>query len=156
MTEKQKAYKRRSQIVEEAKKFANNDITCNDKVDRMYIGSIFVCGAEWADANPPSSAVNPPSTDANPPTPFRQITNTMADTYERKNTAYGNSFGRSVSKYGLVAALTRISDKFNRLENLIINPNTDPNDERLSDTLLDLACYAVMTLIEVQNKENNN
>ena len=41
---------------------------------------------------------------------FQEITKLMSETYERKNTDYGNSFGVSVQKYGLIAALTRISD----------------------------------------------
>lgn len=82
---------------------------------------------------------------------FRAITKEMADTYECKNVDYGNSFGISVSKYGLIAALTRISDKFNRIEHIITHSVDDlevPN-ETLADTLLDLACYAIMTRMQL-------
>lgn len=85
---------------------------------------------------------------------FQQVTAYMNDLYKRKNTAYGDSFSRSVQKYGLIAALTRISDKFNRLETLLLNPNIAHNDEKVSDTLLDLASYCVMTLMEM-DKDNN-
>ena len=64
---------------------------------------------------------------------FQEITKQMSETYERKNTDYGNSFAVSVQKYGLIAALTRISDKFNRMENLILTRNQQVNDESLSD-----------------------
>ena len=47
---------------------------------------------------------------------FKEITNKLADTYERKNHDYGDAFGQSVQKYGLIAALTRMGDKFNRME----------------------------------------
>ena len=80
---------------------------------------------------------------------FRDITAKMADTFEVKNEAYGNSFGRSVQKYGKIAALTRISDKFNRIENLMLGSPNRVVDESVKDTLLDLACYCVMTLIEL-------
>lgn len=76
--------------------------------------------------------------------------------YKQKNEKYGDSFGISVQKYGLISALTRISDKFNRLEQLILNheDGTD-TDESLLDTLLDLSNYALMTYIEIENKYLN-
>lgn len=40
-------------------------------------------------------------------------------TYERKNNDYGDSFDKSVNEFGLVAAVVRIGDKFNRLKSLI-------------------------------------
>lgn len=87
---------------------------------------------------------------------FQEITKQMSETYERKNNDYGNSFGISVQKYGLIAALTRISDKFNRMENLILTRNQQVNDESLSDTLLDLANYCIMTAIELNHSNNKN
>jgi len=84
---------------------------------------------------------------------FKKITESMANLYAQKNTAYGDSFGISVEKYGLISALTRISDKFNRLENLILHPDVDQDDERVTDTLLDLASYAIMTYIEITTKD---
>lgn len=77
---------------------------------------------------------------------FNEITNTMNDLYKKKNHDYGNSFDISLNKYGIIAALTRISDKFNRLENLIINKENKIEDEKIDDTLIDLASYCVMTL----------
>ena len=81
---------------------------------------------------------------------FSRIANALSDLYRLKNNAYGNSFSTSVQSYGLIAALTRISDKFHRLENLILHPNVDVGDERLVDTLNDLASYAIMTVMEVE------
>lgn len=84
---------------------------------------------------------------------FRDIVDEMAKTYERKNHDYGDSFGISVRKYGNIAALTRMSDKFNRIENLILNGNAKVKDESLKDTLLDLANYAVMTVMAIENDD---
>lgn len=79
---------------------------------------------------------------------FGRIARELSNLYERKNTDYGDSFGRSVEKYGLISALTRISDKFNRLESLILNgEHTEVNDESLDDTLKDLAAYCIMTVV---------
>ena len=80
---------------------------------------------------------------------FREIANDLADLYAQKNTAYGDSFGRSIEKYGKIAGLTRISDKFNRLENLILNPSISQGDEKVADTLLDMASYCIMLYMEM-------
>lgn len=85
---------------------------------------------------------------------FAFITTHMLETYKRKNADYGDSFGESVQELGIVAAITRISDKCNRLKSLINNP-AKVADESMRDTLLDLANYAVMTLIELDNQEVN-
>lgn len=81
---------------------------------------------------------------------FKEIALNLAELYKKKNTAYGDSFGASISKYGMIAGLTRISDKFNRMENLILHPETDTNDERLEDTLLDMAAYCIMLSMELK------
>lgn len=81
---------------------------------------------------------------------FAALTNELVELYAAKNKAYGNSFSTSVQAYGLIAALTRISDKFRRLENLILHPSTEVGDERLADTLRDLASYCLMTVMEVE------
>lgn len=85
---------------------------------------------------------------------FSAIVDNMKETYRRKNAAYSDSFGISVEKYGYISALTRMSDKWNRLETLMLNKvSNEVDDERLEDTLLDLACYCVMTLIELEKRE---
>ena len=78
---------------------------------------------------------------------FCDVTKEMAATYERKNHTYNDSFGISVRKYGLIAALTRISDKFNRIENLILGAENKVPDESILDSLKDLGCYCVMTIM---------
>ncbi len=77
--------------------------------------------------------------------------NIMHDTFVVKNKNYGNSFEISLDKYGMIAALTRISDKFNRAENLILTNNVGTADETLTDTLLDMAMYCVMTAVYIKN-----
>ena len=68
--------------------------------------------------------------------------------HAKKNLAYGDSFGTSIKKYGYIAGLTRISDKFNRLETLITSA-VDCGDEKLTDTLLDMAAYCIMLTMEI-------
>ena len=83
----------------------------------------------------------------------RQALNEMGDVFAIKNQKYGNSFELSLDKYGLIAALTRISDKFNRIENLILTNDKGTADESVIDTLLDMANYCVMTAVYIHNAE---
>lgn len=77
---------------------------------------------------------------------FAQIAEECVSLYSKKNHDYGNSFDESLDKLGQVAAVTRIYDKTNRLVNLIAKENKNQVNESLDDTLIDLACYAIMTL----------
>lgn len=86
---------------------------------------------------------------------FEQITKEMSSLYAKKNADYGDSFSKSLDKYGIIAALTRISDKFNRLESLIVNKNNQVKDERLEDTLMDMASYCIMTKMWVDDISSN-
>lgn len=81
----------------------------------------------------------------------RDILQKMGDTFAVKNVKYGSSFEISVDKYGMIAALTRISDKFNRIENLILTNDKGTDDESVMDTLIDMANYCVMTAVYVKN-----
>lgn len=81
---------------------------------------------------------------------FKQIAEDLGNLYEKKNTAYGDSFGNTYNKLGIISAVTRISDKYNRLCNLATNPNIDTLDESIEDTLRDMAAYCIMTLIELK------
>lgn len=82
---------------------------------------------------------------------FKEIALSLSDLYSKKNPVYGNSFERSLKKYGKISGLTRISDKFNRLEKIITNPDIETNDESLEDTLLDLASYCIMLKMALEN-----
>jgi hypothetical protein len=86
-------------------------------------------------------------------TRMQQLASQIAETYRRKNADYGDSLGISVRKYGIIAALTRMSDKWNRLENLILHREKQATlvaDESVLDTLLDLATYCMMTVMEIE------
>lgn len=82
---------------------------------------------------------------------FKKIATELGELYEKKNKAYGNSFSDTYKKLGFISAVTRISDKFNRLCNLCSNPDIDNLGESLDDTLRGMACYCVMTVMELEN-----
>lgn len=83
---------------------------------------------------------------------FNEIVCKMADTYEKKNADYGDSFGQTCDEFGIIAAIVRMNDKMNRIKQLS-KKNALITDESIKDTILDLANYAVMTLMWVNSKD---
>lgn len=75
-------------------------------------------------------------------------------TYVAKNHDYGDSFGQSFKKFGIVAAVVRMGDKLNRVEN-VAKGGAKVSDETVVDTLMDLANYALMTAMEVEEGSGN-
>ena len=88
----------------------------------------------------------------------KELCGKLNDIYARKNSDYGNSFGETFEKLGVISAITRISDKYNRLVSLCTKPEEERKvkDESIEDTLLDLANYAIMTVIEMRKKDEEN
>lgn len=68
-------------------------------------------------------------------------------TYERKNADYGDSFAQSLDKHGLIASIVRMDDKLNRVTSLNNSGDIQVTDESLRDTVMDLANYAIMTVM---------
>ena len=87
---------------------------------------------------------------------FETITRKMHNIFKKKNHDYGNSFEQSLNEEGLAASRIRMGDKWNRYKTLS-RPKVDVqvNDESIRDTLLDLANYAIMTVIWL-DKQNGN
>lgn len=49
--------------------------------------------------------------------------------------------------------LTRMCDKFNRIITITNNGVENVNDEKITDTLIDLANYAILMSIYIENKK---
>ena len=81
-----------------------------------------------------------------------ELCKNLIETYRKKNHDYGDSFGETYNKLGIVSAVTRISDKYNRLVSLCMKSEEERKvkDESISDTLLDMANYCIMTVIELE------
>lgn len=47
---------------------------------------------------------------------FRHVAEELSVMYEKKNADYGDSFSRTYQELGIISAITRISDKTNRLK----------------------------------------
>lgn len=84
---------------------------------------------------------------------LEKIFQEMLETYKAKNKDYGDSFSKSYKEFGLTAPIIRIGDKYQRLKTLSNTSEIQVKDESIRDTLKDLANYAVMTMVELDEQE---
>ena len=82
------------------------------------------------------------------------ITTRMSAIYKAKNADYGDSFHKSFVKHGPIAALVRMDDKLQRVEQLLLHSDgLKVKEETVEDTLIDLANYAIMLVIELRRNK---
>lgn len=75
--------------------------------------------------------------------------------YAKKNHDYGDSFHLSYLEEGMAMPRIRLGDKLNRFKTLSKNlESREVQDESIRDTLLDLANYAIMTILELESEKN--
>ena len=73
---------------------------------------------------------------------------------EKKNSNYGDSFGKLFEELGPISGLVPLYNKLHRATSLI---NGDKNHfESLEDTLIDMACYAIMNVIEMRKSKEGD
>ena len=75
----------------------------------------------------------------------------LHEIYVKKNHDYGDSFGKTYQEEGMAMVRIRLGDKFSRLKTLTKNPGDQQvKDESIRDTLIDLANYAIMAVVEME------
>ena len=75
--------------------------------------------------------------------------------YVRKNHDYGDSFHKTFEEEGMAMARIRLDDKLNRFKTLTRSAKQEVNDESVRDTLIDLANYAIMTILEMEGADDD-
>lgn len=84
----------------------------------------------------------------------KEICKDLNSMFIAKNAVYGDSFSETYRDFGAISAATRIADKFNRMKALVNGVENKVTDESLKDTLLDLANYCIMFVMEMEaNKD---
>lgn len=74
----------------------------------------------------------------------------LTETYQSKNHDYNDAFHKRFLKRGMTYAVDKMQEKLDRIEALSHEGNKNAvEDEPLTDSLMDLANYAIMTLIEM-------
>lgn len=79
---------------------------------------------------------------------FKRKTEEMYEIFMGKRKDYGPTTTKTFEEYGIVAMLVRMEDKFGRLKRLSVR-ETVPHYESIEDTLMDLANYCIITLLEM-------
>lgn len=85
-----------------------------------------------------------------------EICKELTSLYERKNHDYGDAFHDTFLEEGFAMARVRLSDKLNRFKTLSKDTERAVTDESIRDTLIDLANYAIMTIMEMDKNDKNN
>ena len=80
----------------------------------------------------------------------KQVCYELNRLYEKKNRDYGDSFHETFLEEGMAMSRIRLTDKLKRFKQLT-KGQAAPNvaDESVRDTLIDLANYAIMTVMEM-------
>lgn len=81
---------------------------------------------------------------------FKAMTEKMYETFKNKRHDYGQSTTELFNEFGPITMYIKMYDKMSRFKNLMNNLNNYVEDESIIDTLLDLANYALITILEYQ------
>lgn len=84
----------------------------------------------------------------------KKICNDLAALFERKNHDYGDSFHQIFLEEGWPMVRIRLSDKLNRVKALTKGDSQKVQDESLRDTLMDLANYAILAVMEMDRRKD--
>ena len=138
------------------------NVACRSSLERWgspdyNIGKQLAVLQAFKDALPPEENAEPPAPDKPSAKSnverHKGITEELNALYARKNADYGDSFHLSYMDWGMPMAAIRLGDKYNRLVSLVKNKGeTQVKDESLRDTLIDLANYAIMTVMELDEE----
>jgi len=100
-----------------------------------------------------------PDTALDPGNPFENVLLEMAAVHEVKNADYGDSYKLAAQMLGrpvVEVLLSRLCDKLARACHLVQGNNPAVKNEALADTLLDLANYAVLAVVALEETGENH
>ena len=88
---------------------------------------------------------------------FSTILGELFDTYKKKNSDYGNTFEKLFKEFGAVYAYFHMYEKLMRIKTLMSDLNPPKvEEESIKDSLKDLASYAILTLVQILQVEEEN
>ena len=79
---------------------------------------------------------------------FKEITDKMFETFKAKNHDYGSSFSNLFNECGMTYASGHMAEKLERVKSLM-KDEAKVKGESMRDSLLDLANYAILTIMEL-------
>ena len=85
---------------------------------------------------------------------FESVLDEMKELHAKKDADYGDAAHVNFLKYGPVASLSRLSEKMQRAEHILLSGKCEVKDEPLTETLIDIAITSAMLYMELKNKGN--
>ena len=86
---------------------------------------------------------------------YGSLLDKLFTTYKAKDADYGSAFAEMFDELGIDYAYGKLREKMNRIKVLRRQPNIVEN-EGLEDALLDMAGYAILTLLELKKRKKGN
>ena len=86
---------------------------------------------------------------------YGSLLDKLFTTYKSKNADYGSAFAEMFDELGIDYAYGKLREKMNRIKVLRKQPNMVEN-EGLEDALLDTAGYAILTLVELKKRKDDD
>ena len=83
---------------------------------------------------------------------YGSLLDKLFTTYKAKDADYGSAFAEMFDELGIDYAYGKLREKMNRIKVLRRQPNMVEN-EGLEDALLDMAGYAILTLVELKKRK---
>ena len=83
---------------------------------------------------------------------FKEITDKMFETFKAKNHDYGSSFSNLFKECGMTYAYGHMAEKLERVKSLM-KDEAKVKCEGMKDSLLDLANYAILTVMEIDKQK---
>lgn len=87
---------------------------------------------------------------------LEEIMNKNLELYKKKNADYGNSFAEVYKELGFESGLVQILHKVNRIKGIYKNGKAEVEAETIRDSLIDLANYALMTVVEMELEDKRD
>lgn len=81
-----------------------------------------------------------------------KIIEEIHDMFVKKNADYGNSFEKSLDEWGLIVSAMRVQEKLDRVKTSLKH-ELKVKDESVEDSFLDIANYAVMTVMWLRKEK---
>lgn len=88
----------------------------------------------------------------------RAVLDRLHGIYLIKNALYGDSTTDTFKKFGAVSYAIRLNDKLRRFQALVLKPDgvEGTDKESMIDTLEDLANYAVLAVMDIEEERRDN
>lgn len=87
-------------------------------------------------------------------TTFKGLLEKMATIRATKNADYGDSYSKNFERFGAMSIVSRMYEKLDRVKNLTEGNKQLVKDEKVEDTLIDLANMCLVLVLELE-KEND-